>query len=181
MKQIFKNIILRDNTNLVISQPMPDKASDIVNFLNMVGGETDFLTYGKNEFPFSVDEEKKIISECLKSDFCLMLVAAIEDEIVSQLLLQRSSWPRLAHVGEIGISVSKKHWGKSIGRHMVLTALEWAKQKDIAKLQLQVRSDNERAVILYESLGFKIEGLLSRAMKINDNYFDDYVMGLVLE
>ncbi len=178
---VLKNIKLDDGIDLVISRPLPDKAKKIVDFLNEVGGETDFLTYGLGEFPFSVEEEKIIISECIESDFCLMIIAEIENEIASQLFLQRSNRSRLAHIGDIGITVSKKYWGNSIGKHMILTAIEWARQKGIAKLQLQVRSDNDRAIGLYKRLGFNIEGLIGRAIKLNGNYFDDYIMGLVLD
>jgi len=60
---------------------------------------------------------------------------------------------------------------------MMLTAIEWAKHNSITKLQLQVRTDNDRAVQLYQKLGFSIEGKITQAMKINHIYFDDYIMG----
>jgi len=175
-----KNIELTNNLKLTIAQAALDDAEEIVNFLNVVGGETDFLTFGAHEFPVSVAEEKKTITECLEQKRCLMLVGKIENEIVCQLFLQRSDKPRLAHLGDIGISVSKKFWGLSIGRHMLLVAIEWAKNNGVTKLQLQVRTDNERAIQLYKKLGFVIEGTITHAIKIGDIYFDEHVMGLKL-
>ncbi len=106
-----------------------------------------------------------------------MLVGKIDNNVVSHLFLQRSDKSRLAHIGDIGVSVSKKYWGHSIGRHMMLAAIEWSKLNGISKLQLQVRTDNERAVKLYTNLGFGIEGTIKRALKIDGTYFDDYLMG----
>jgi RimJ/RimL family protein N-acetyltransferase len=176
----MKNIELANNLVLVISKASIADAEQIVNFLNTVGGETDFLTFGANEFPLSAAAEKETITECLEHNICLMLVGKVGDEIASQLFLQRSKTPRLAHMGDVGISVSKKYWGHSIGRHMMLAAIEWAKTNGVTKIQLQVRTDNERAVQLYKKLGFIIEGTVTRALKIGGVYFDDYLMGLHL-
>jgi RimJ/RimL family protein N-acetyltransferase len=181
MKHILKKISLSDGIDLIISKPSLEDAASIVAFLNKVGGETEFLTFGLNEFPFSAHEEELTIKDCLERDICLMLIAQVGDEIVSQLFLQRSDKPRLMHIGDVAITVSKNYWGKSIGGHMMQIALEWAKNKNLSKMQLQVRTDNARAVKLYEKLGFRIEGTITQAMKVNDKYFDDYIMGLLLD
>lgn len=180
MKHFLKIIPIPGEGDLIISQPSVDDAVEIIDFLNKVGGETDYLTFGLNEFPISLEEEKQTIAECLEQKSCLMLIAKVNNEIVSQLFLQRSGNPRLAHIGDVGISVSKHWWGKSIGKHMMLAAIEWAQQNTITKIQLQVRTDNERAILLYGKLGFVIEGTIKQAMKINNTYFDDHIMGLQL-
>lgn len=50
----------------------------------------------------------------------------------------------------------------------------------MAKLQLQVRTDNTHAVQLYKKLGFVVEGTITRSLKIKAVYFDEYLMGLEL-
>ena len=95
-----------------------------------------------------------------------------------QLFLDVSSQSRLNHIGHIGISVRKQYWGLSIGTRMMLHAIEWAKEKELTKLQLQVRTDHVSAIHLYHKLGFKIEGTITRAVRIEGIYFDNYVMGL---
>ncbi len=176
----IQTIILKNGEQLVISKAQVDDAKPLIHFLNRIGGETDFLTFGLNEFSLTVDEEKNTISQCLSSQQQLMLVGKINHEIVSQLFLDRSSTPRLAHIGDIGVSVGQKHWGKSIGKFMVSSALVWAKNNGITKLQLYVRTDNTNAIALYQKLEFTIEGLIPRAVKINQEYFDNYIMGLSL-
>lgn len=171
---------LDDGKGFIISKAMVDDASDIVDFLNTVGGETEFLTFGLCEFPISVEEEKTMITECIEQEICLMLVGKLHGEVISQLFLDRSSLKRLRHVGTIGIAVSKKHWGKSIGKKMIFTALDWAKSQNISKLQLLVRRDNTSAIKLYENLGFVTEGTITRAVLIDGIYFDNYLMGLEL-
>lgn len=171
---------LDDGSGFIISKALVEDAGGIVDFLNTVGGETDFLTFGLCEFPISLEEEITIITECIEQEICLMLVGKIHGEIISQLFLDRSSLKRLRHVGTIGITVSKKHWGKSIGKKMIFAVLDWAKSQKISKLQLSVRSDNASAIKLYENLGFVTEGTITRAVLIDGTYFDNYLMGLEL-
>lgn len=175
-----KNIVIADSQTLVISKACVEDAQEIISFLNCVGGETDFLTFGLNKFHVSLVDEIATIFDCLERNVCLMLVGKIENDIVAQLFLQRSDNLRLAHIGEIGVSVCRQHWGKSIGRLMMEAAIEWSRNSGVGKLQLQVRVDNQRAVQLYNKLGFVIEGTITRALKINELYFDEYLMGLLL-
>jgi RimJ/RimL family protein N-acetyltransferase len=181
MEHILKNITLPDDNNLIISKATVADAAPIIAFLNKVAGETDFLTFGLNQFPLSVAEEEQIISECLTQSLGLMLIGKIDHVIVSQLFLQRSNKTRLQHSADFGITVSKKYWRKSIGQQMILTAIEWAAQNNIIKLQLKVRSDNERAIRLYQKLGFVVEGKIAQSIKVANFYFDEYIMGLSLQ
>ena len=178
MASIFKNFEIDSETNFVITSASIEDTAPIVQFLNKIGGETDFLTFGLNQFPFSIEEEKKIILACLEKYSGLMLVAKIHDEIVSHLFIEISNRARLDHIGYLGISVTKQYWRKSIGTHMVLIAIDWGKKNGLTKLQVQVRTDNAAAIRLYTKLGFCIEGTITHSFKIGTTYFDDYVMGL---
>lgn len=169
-----------DSIVLVITQATPEYAKQIVAFLNAVGGETSYLTFGLNEFPLSEKEEEQFIAECLTKNTSLMLIGLVGNEVVSQLFIDVSSQPRLAHIGTIGVSVSKRFWGQSIGMRMLIAAIDWAKKQRMAKLQLQVRSDNNAAIALYKKLGFVIEGTITRSIKIDNIYYDEYTMGLTL-
>lgn len=180
MHQLLKTIALPPADELFIGIPSCDDAEAIVAFLNAVGGETDFLTFGHNEFAVSVAQERTILAEFISQEYELMLIGTIDNTVVAHLIIQRSAKKRLAHSGDLSVSVSKKHWGKSIGRHMIETALTWACSHGITKMQLQVGTTNERAVRLYKQLGFVIEGTITQALKIGDIYFDDYLMGLDL-
>lgn len=175
-------MVFTQNTadDLIISKATVKHAEQIVNFLNAVAGETDFLTFGFNEFPLSVAEEEEFISVCLEKNNSLMLVGHVKGEIASQLFIDVSTQPRLSHIGSLGISVSKKYWGMSIGTRMLAAAIAWAKEKNMGKLQLQVRTDNVSAVALYKKSGFIVEGTITRSIKVHGHYYDEFIMGLPL-
>jgi hypothetical protein len=43
-----------------------------------------------------------------------------------------------------------------------------------------VVTTNDRAIKLYKKFGFEIEGEMKRMMKIGNEYFDEYVMSLIM-
>jgi RimJ/RimL family protein N-acetyltransferase len=110
-----------------------------------------------------------------------MLKGVVERAIVSTCTLMRPARPRVRHMGVFGISVAQSHWGIGVGKAMCLGVLSVARQVGVTKVDLQVRDDNVNAIRLYESLGFKREGVSSRALKIGERYFDNIVMGLCLD
>jgi len=173
------NHTLKNNLELVIARASPEMADEIINFLNEVAGETDNLTFGKSEFPFSLNDEIAMINEYLEKEISLMLIGKIEKKIVAHLFLEGSEKERLKHIANLGISVSMHYWGNQIGLKMMEAALAWAKEKQIRKIALQVSVDNERAIGLYQKLGFEIEGRIKDALKIGDHYKDDYLMSLI--
>lgn len=158
----------------------PTDVHQLIDFLNTIGGETDYLTFGLNDFPISAEEEVVLINDCLKNNTSLILVGKTNNKIISQLYLEVSTQPRLAHIGHLGLSVSKAYWGKSVGTKMLAEAINWAKNKQLAKLQLQVRTDNMNAIHLYKKFAFSIEGTVTNSLRINNSDYDEFLMGLKL-
>jgi RimJ/RimL family protein N-acetyltransferase len=61
-------------------------------------------------------------------------------------------------------------------------AVDWArKKKDIEKIHLGVFSTNKRALHLYQTTGFKVEGVLKRQYLIKGAYVDEIVMDLFVK
>ncbi|MFC1975012.1 GNAT family N-acetyltransferase [Chloroflexota bacterium] len=82
---------------------------------------------------------------------------------------------------EIGISVQKQYWGLGIGALMLDRLIEWARDTQIVtKINLRVRTDNQRAILLYEGKGFIKEGTIRKEIRLAGQYFDHYWMGLEL-
>ena len=56
-----------------------------------------------------------------------------------------------------------------------------AQQSGLKVLSLEVRSDNDRAIHLYDSLGFQKIGTFKHFMEIDDQAIDFDIMELLLE
>ena len=60
--------------------------------------------------------------------------------------------------------------------------IKWARNSQIIKkINLQVRTSNKWAIHLYEVLGFKIEGKITRGFFIDEEFIDLYMMGLEID
>lgn len=111
-----------------------------------------------------------------------MFVVEIEEKVVGVASLNVITNPRRNHTGEIGIMVNKDYQNRGIGRQLMEELIDLAKNWLMLKrVQLDVISDNERAISLYKSLGFKIEGEKIKAVKRNGSYENEYTMGLIFD
>ena len=64
---------------------------------------------------------------------------------------------------------------------MLDTLINWARKNEVVKkINLRVRTDNQRAILLYERKGFVIEGTISKEILLDGKYFDQHWMGLEL-
>ena len=103
----------------------------------------------------------------------------IDGTIVSTLTFSAGRRPRVRHSGELGTSVRKQYWGLGIGSLMLDTLLDWAlATRIVKKINLHVRTDNQRALALYKRKGFVIEGTVRKALFVDGTYYDAHWMGL---
>ena len=65
-------------------------------------------------------------------------------------------------LSNLTILVDPNFHGQGIGRKIFLKLLETAKKNNIARIELTVRQSNPKAIKLYQSLGFEIEGLMRK-------------------
>ena len=159
----------------------PEDAEQILECCRKVGGETDNLTFGAEGVSFTPEQEKAYLQSILESSNQLYLVAVCGGEIVGTGCYNGFAKPRLAHRGEIALSVQKKMWGKHIGSRFLEQLLDFAKNTAGAEIvSLEVRSDNARAIALYRKFGFEKVGQFRGFMKIGGEYVDCDFMRLSL-
>lgn len=77
---------------------------------------------------------------------------------------------RMSHRGELSVSVRKDYWNKGIGKQLMSELIHFAKENNFDIVDLQVRSDNFRAIHIYENFGFKKMGTHPAFFKINNDY-----------
>ena len=149
------------------------------DFLKKTAGESVYLSFDPEEAPDTKACESMI--KILSLGKNVIYIAEVDDSIAGSITLRgRDNRKRLAHVGEIGIVVAKDYWGQGIGGALLNKVIDHARSTGMKKLSLKVLDDNERAVTLYEKLGFKREGLLIDEVKIEGRYYNYIVMGLFI-
>lgn len=91
---------------------------------------------------------------------------------------------RLKHVAYIGsLAVRQDCSGWGVGRAILTTVLNMLKDEGFRRVELFVASDNERAIGLFHSFGFTIEGTLRGYFSrgASKELFDEHVMALLYD
>lgn len=91
--------------------------------------------------------------------------------------LHVNSNARLRHSAMLGIMVHADYQGEGIGKALLEKVLDLADNwLMLVRVELTVFVENERAVKLYKSLGFEMEGTKKYAAIRNGKYADEYLM-----
>src|SRR5215475_10377994 len=164
--------LLRDGRVLIIREAGPEDARDLLDYVERVSGESDFLAFGPGEFELTQAEEEDFLRKCRDSEHELYIIGLVDETIVGGLAFSAGRRPRVRHSGELSMSVRKDYWGLGVGSSMLDALLDWARKNRILKINLRVRTDNHRAIRLYERKGFVHEGTIRREIFFAGNYFD---------
>lgn len=89
------------------------------------------------------------------------LVACTDDRVVGNLALTIAASPRRRHCAEVAMAVHDQWQGKGCGYALLSQALDLADNwLHLQRVELQVYTDNDAGVRLYERCGFQVEGTL---------------------
>lgn len=74
--------------------------------------------------------------------------------------------------------VAEPHRGRDLGRRLMATAEEWARQQGLSHISLAVGAHNKIGQRLYESLGYQVE-TLRMTKKLSPHESDDFLLANV--
>lgn len=104
-----------------------------------------------------------------------------KNEIVAEIHAYKPGIKVFDHVlSELTIAVHPDFQGKKLGRTIFTIFLEEVglHRPDIGKVELIARETNTKAIALYQSMGFRIEGRLEMRIKTTDGLYEaDIPMG----
>ena len=140
-----------------IREATPEDAEKIIAYLAQVGGETDYLSFGKEGLPISIEEEEKFIQNINKEEHSVLYVVWKNREIIGDASLSGFS-RRMSHRAEFGISVVKSEWGQGIGSALL----------------------QKCTIHVYEKYGFRKIGTSPAYYKMDGTYYDFDLMVLDL-
>ena len=125
------------------------------------------------------DFKQKILA-LNQSETGLYVVVEHHEALVGHAILDPLKLAVTAHVVSLTIAIHEGYQGRGLGKKLMAHLISWTRaHPKIEKLELQVRSSNERAISLYKSLGFTEEGRKTRRLKYGpESYLDDVYMAL---
>ncbi len=162
-----------------IEKARPEDAAALIEYLRVVGGESDNLTFGAEGLPATVEEETACLEKSAADTRSVILLAKEDGEIIGDGHIEAFS-RRLSHRAGLGITVRKAAWGRGVGTAIMERLIAHAREQGIEIIELQVRSDNARAIRLYEKFGFVKIGHYPGFLKVDGVYADCDLMNLYL-
>ncbi len=171
--RIEPKIINAGDKKILLRNATEQDAGMLIDYLRITCGETRFLVKEPDEINLTLEQEKEFINQNNHSENALLILAFLDGEYVGNCSLTGMNASRYKHRASVGIALYQRYTGRGIGRAM----LEWlcvtAKEKGFEQLELEVVSSNERAVRLYQRIGFQIYGTFPDNMKYKDGTYTD--------
>jgi ribosomal protein S18 acetylase RimI-like enzyme len=109
---------------------------------------------------------------------------ALDDEnnLIGMIGCYKEKAEKLQHVANIvSFYIKPEFRRKGLGKEMIKTAIDFAKTKlEVQKIQLGVITTQTPAYELYKSVGFIKIGEQKMAIKVDEKFYDEYLMELYL-
>lgn len=160
----------------IIREAVPDDAEKMILYLNQVGGESDNLLHGENEFAVPIEGVKRKLAMSKDSENSIVLIALENEQIIARAELEGYHAARIRHRAKFSISVRKEYWNQGIGTEMIKRIVEQAKKMKIRVIELEAITDNVRAIALYHKMGFVDIGIYQDYFYVDGMFKDAVVM-----
>lgn len=147
-------------------------ATALIDYLRITADETPYLIREPEEVTITFEQEKQFIESKLNAERELMLVATIDGKHVGNCsLMSIAPYKRYKHRCEIAIALYQEYCGCGIGKLMMQTVLDVAKNLGYEQAELEVISNNKGAIELYKKLGFEKYGSFPNNIKYSDGTY----------
>lgn len=176
-------LLLPSQQSVTIRTATPNDAQAVLTYTQDVMGEAPYLLTTREEFTKTVENQYQFLASYLEHPHQLALLAELDGHVVGFLNFQNGHRTRIAHQGEMSMSLLHEVRGQGLGRAMVAQLIQWAQGNPLLeKVTLDVFSDNQPAIALYERVGFIKEGIQRKAIKMEDGTYHSLIrMALFLD
>lgn len=156
--------------------------ADIEKTLSWHNQEDISDLYLGHPFPVNIEMERKWYEKILTSNFPITVfgIELVQDEkLVGLTLLKEINL--INRSAEIAIYIGDKDQrGKGLSKEATIQTLCFGFYKlGLNRICLKVLEENERALKLYDSIGFIREGVLRKSVFKNDQYKNELVMSIL--
>jgi len=95
-------------------------------------------------------------------------------------LIIRKKYRHNLFSAELGVAVGDHYQGQGIGKKIVQDLILAAPFEKIGEIFLTTRTDNQKAISLYQSLGFKQLSIIPNETTYQGKKYDMYLMSLII-
>ena len=173
-----RTVTLKNGQEACIRTPVAEDTEKVLEYLKAIFvDDWFFLTTAEEAKEWQTPQrEQERIETYYQDENKLLVVSVVDDKVVSMSHIECGFKKRLQHVAFMGISILDGYRGNGLGRAIMQTMIDWGRRhRLVEKLILEVWAKNERAIALYDKMGFVEEGRKVRQLKYANGTYDDMV------
>ncbi|MGN0313376.1 MAG: GNAT family N-acetyltransferase [Fusicatenibacter sp.] len=172
-----KEIMLKDARRCLMKSAALKDARISIDHRIQTAGETEYLACYPDEIRVTEAEESFRLKEMEDSSRAVTIFAYIDGKMAASGRINPvNNLEKYRHRAEMAISIKKPYWNLGIGSALVGVLMEQAKEAGYEQIELDVASDNVRAISLYEKMGFCTYGIHKSAMRCRDGKAKDLIL-----
>jgi len=173
--------ILGDGHNLEIRKPIGEDEA-VFRLIETLSDESNNFPFSSDDFGLTALNIGEYISYLNSRENSVFYIAKLDNEIVGLGYIEGGKRTRTSHCSNLGLGVLARYNSLGIGSMITKSLVEYARNGEVvAKIDLQVRTDNRRAINVYKKCGFLLEGKSTRALFIDGEFYDYINMGLIVD
>ena len=175
-----QTIILKNHKEAILRNGIKEDGVQVFEVFNKTHEETDLLLSYPDENSFNPEQEGDFLQSKTDSDNEIEIIALLDNKVVGVAGIEAvGKKDKVKHRSEFGISVLKEYWGLGLGKALTNACIECAKEAGYEQLELNVVSENKRAIALYEKLGFMEFGRNPKGFKSRYSGYQELVYMLL--
>lgn len=162
---------------LELRSPAPGEAPAVLSYIRELSREASRNLNHPPAFFDAMTEaaEAAFLESCAAPPKSFFIAAFHGDRVVGTASITTSGATFSAHCAELGIGVLEPYRRRGVGRILMTALIENAEAVGVWNLTLRVRTFNQPAIALYESLGFVRVGTLCRVAQLPEGFADEHV------
>jgi len=178
--KVIRSFVAKGSCEVVLRTPKWEDLDDLLELINsLVDEKADILRTQKVSREEEIDWLSKVLSR-LEKDETFYMVAEVNGKVVAVSEVNRLGGYE-KHVGVVGIAIRSGFRDSGIGTAMMKTLAEQAREMCLKVLTLSAFAANERAIHVYEKVGFVQTGRIPKKHFKEGEYMDEITMTKVLK
>lgn len=171
----IRRFTARDGREVTLRAPRWSDLDDMLEFINsLVEEEADIMIDTKQTRESEVEWLARLLTG-VEKDEKAVVVAEVDGRFVGQTEVSTKGG-RSRHVGVLGIALGDGYRDIGIGTELMKEAENQARRLELKIIQLGVFATNERAIHVYEKIGYVEVGSWPRAVLKDGAYIDEIMM-----
>lgn len=160
----------------------PSNKSDLELYNEWLNNPELNLSFGKSHDAYTIERQEQYIDDYNNSDdkFFFVIVSKETDEAIGLCLLYDISY--IHGKGTMGILIDQNYQNNGYGNEASKLILEFGFNiLNLNNIMLYAIEFNERAIKLYENIGFNLIGRRRKAYPINNHKYDEVYLDILKE